>query len=190
MATRTHHTARRSRRAGAPSAVLAVSSLAAVALLTAACGESGTAEKAVGGATSAVGSAATQATSAIGDATDGNGKDGTAEDGTGQDGTGQNSTGQNSEQPQNPDQEFLRDIRRVGVDTPDEQDYLTRGRNACASLDGGTGYIDVLKQYNDAHPEAPVTEGPVVVTAAVKAFCSQHAPQIGQNEGGGQGGEG
>ena len=86
----------------------------------------------------------------------------------------------------NPDQEFLGDIRAIGVNVEDEQDYLTRGRDACASLDGGTGYMDVLGQYNSAHPEAPVTEAPIIVAAAVKSFCSQHLPQLGQ-DGGGEG---
>lgn len=162
----------------------AASGLAALALVLGACGEEGTAEDALGGATSAVGSVATQATSAVGDATGG------GEDGGGETGGGETGGGETGNQSQNPDEEFLGDIRAVGVNTEDEQDYLARGRDACASLDGGMGYVDVLTQYNDAHPEAPVTEAPVVVASAVKAFCSQHLPQIGQNEGGEQGGEG
>ncbi|MDV7999794.1 DUF732 domain-containing protein [Rhodococcus sp. IEGM 1408] len=165
-------------------AAAAASGLAALALILGACGEEGTAEKAVGGATSAVGSVATQATSAVGDATGGDGEGDTGAT-TGEQpapgGSAENGGGENGNQSQNPDQEFLADIRRVGVDAQDEQGYLTRGRDACASLDGGTGYVDVLKQYNDAHSEAPVTEAPVVVASAIKAFCSQHLPQIGQN---------
>ena len=166
--------------------VAAASGLAALALVLGACGEEGSAEDAVGSATSAVGSAAAEATSAVGSAVD----DATADDGTsespapgeGDDEGGDESTG-------NPDQDYLRDIRAVGVDAADEQDYLTRGRDACASLDGGKGYTDVLGEYNAAHGDAPVTEGPVVVAAAVKNLCSQHLPQIG-GDGGEQGGEG
>lgn len=143
--------------------------LAAFALVLASCGEEGSAEQAVGSATSAAGSAAAKATSAVGDATNRGSEQG-SEAGAA-----------------DPDRRFLDDIRRVGVDVPDEQDYLTRGRDACASLDGGSGYIDVTRQYNEAHPEAPVTEGPVVVAAAVRSLCSQHLPQLGNNDGGGEG---
>lgn len=146
-----HHIRRR--------ATAAASGLAALMLVVAACGEDGSAEDAVGDATSAMGPVAADATSAVGDAGDGDGDAG-AED---------------------TDQEFLGDIRAVGVDPADEQDYLTRGRDACASLDEGTGYLDVLGRYNDAHPDAPVTEAPLVVAAGVKAFCSQHLPQLGQD---------
>lgn len=161
----------------------AASGLAALALALGACGEEGTAEKVVGGATSAVGSVATQATSAVGDATNGEGEGAGATTGEqpAPDGGGENGGGENGTRSQNPDEEFLGDIRRVGVDAQDEQGYLTRGRDACASLDGGMGYVDVLKQYNDAHSDAPVTEAPVVVASAIKAFCSQHLPQIGRN---------
>lgn len=143
------------RHTARPRTTVAAAGLAALALALGACGEEGTAENAVGEATSAVGSVAAEATSAVGDATDGGAED--------------------------PDQEFLGDIRAVGVDPEDEQDYLTRGRDACASLDYGKGYMDVLGEYNDAHPDAPVTEAPIVVAAAVKAFCSQHLPQLGQD---------
>lgn len=176
MSARTHRTARTRRRAAA-----AASGLAALALVLGACGEEGSAEEAVGGATSAVGSVAAQATSAVGDATNDDGSEGGGAS-TGEqpapDQTGENGDGGES---QNPDEEFLGDIQNVGVDTGNEQDYLTRGRDACTALDEGTGYVDVVRQYNDAHPDAPVTEGPVVVAAAVKAFCSQHLPQVGQN---------
>ena len=168
----------RSVRSGRSRTVAAASGLAVLALVLGACGEEGTAEDAVGAATSAVGSVAAEATSAVGDAT------GDARDGSGAE------TGDQA-QPEgggNPDEEFLNDIRRVGVDARDEQDYLTRGRDACASLDGGAGYLDVTRQYSDAHPDAPVTEAPVVVAAAIKALCSQHTPQLGQDEGAEQGG--
>ncbi|MVZ91025.1 DUF732 domain-containing protein [Microbacter sp. ANSKLAB05] len=163
----------------------AVSGLAALALALGACGEEGEAEQAVGEATSAVGSVAAEATSAVGDAMNdgGEGSEGGATTGNGPQPEGSEEGG--GESP-NPDEEFLNDIQRVGVDTPDEQDYITRGRDACASFDEGTGYIDVLQMYNDAHPDAPVTEAPAVVTAAVKAYCSQHLPLVG--DGGENGG--
>lgn len=160
----------------------AVSGLAALALALGACGEEGEAEQAVGEATSAVGSVAAEATSAVGDAMN-DGGEGGATTGNGPQPEGSEEGG--GESP-NPDEEFLNDIQRVGVDTPDEQDYITRGRDACASFDEGTGYIDVLQMYNDAHPDAPVTEAPAVVTAAVKAYCSQHLPLVG--DGGENGG--
>lgn len=163
----------------------AVSGLAALALALGACGEEGEAEQAVGEATSAVGSVAAEATSAVGDAMNdgGEGGEGGATTGNGPQPEGSEEGG--GESP-NPDEEFLNDIQRVGVDTPDEQDYITRGRDACASFDEGTGYIDVLQMYNDAHPDAPVIEAPAVVTAAVKAYCSQHLPLVG--DGGENGG--
>lgn len=160
----------------------AVSGLAALALALGACGEEGEAEQAVGEATSAVGSVAAEATSAVGDAMN-DGGEGGATTGNGPQPEGSEEGG--GESP-NPDEEFLNDIQRVGVDTPDEQDYITRGRDACASFDEGTGYIDVLQMYNDAHPDAPVIEAPAVVTAAVKAYCSQHLPLVG--DGGENGG--
>lgn len=168
----------------------AVSGLAALALALGACGEEGEAEQAVGEATSAVGSVAAEATSAVGDAMNdgGEGGEGGATTGNGPQPEGSEEGG--GESP-NPDEEFLNDIQRVGVDTPDEQDYITRGRDACASFDEGTGYIDVLQMYNDAHPDAPVIEAPAVVTAAVKAYCSQHLPLVGdggENGGGENGG--
>ena len=167
--------------------VAVASGFAALALILGACGEEGSAEDAVGGATSAAGSVAAEATSAVGDATsDDEGGNGAP---TGEQPAPENSE-EGSEESQNPDEEFLNDIRRVGVDTENEQDYLARGRDACASLDEGMGFVDVTRQYGDAHPDAPVTEGPVVVSAAVKAFCSQHLPQIGQDEEGGEGEEG
>lgn len=157
----------------------AAAGLAALALVLGACGEEGTTEAAVGSATSAVGSAAAEATSAAGsaaaEATSAVG-DATRDSGSEDGGSGDGSA--DGEGTGNPDEEFLNDLRRVGVDVPDDQDYLTRGREVCASLDGGTGYIDVLRQYGEAHPEAPATEAPAVVTAAVKALCSQHLPQI------------
>ncbi|MEV8223616.1 DUF732 domain-containing protein [Dietzia maris] len=165
----------------------AVSGLAALALALGACGEEGEAEQAVGEATSAVGSVAAEATSAVGDAMN-DGGEGGATTGNGPQPEGSEEGG--GESP-NPDEEFLNDIQRVGVDTPDEQDYITRGRDACASFDEGTGYIDVLQMYNDAHPDAPVIEAPAVVTAAVKAYCSQHLPLVGdggENGGGENGG--
>lgn len=169
----------------------AASGLAAVALALGACGEEGEAEQAVGEATSAVGSVAAEATSAVGDAINdgGEGGEGGATTGNGPQPEGSEEGG--SESP-NPDEEFLNDIQRVGVDTPDEQDYITRGRDACASLDEGTGFVDVLQMYNDAHPDAPVTEAPAVVTAAVKAYCSQHLPLVGDGgeNGGGENGGG
>lgn len=163
----------------------AASGLAALALVLGACGEEGEAEQAVGEATSAVGSVAAEATSAVGDAMNdgGEGGEGGATTGNGPQPEGSEEGG--GESP-NPDEEFLNDIQRVGVDTPDEQDYITRGRDACASFDEGTGYIDVLQMYNDAHPDAPVIEAPAVVTAAVKAYCSQHLPLVG--DGGENGG--
>lgn len=160
----------------------AASGLAALALVLGACGEEGEAEQAVGEATSAVGSVAAEATSAVGDAMNDRGEGG-ATTGNGPQPEGSEESG--GESP-NPDEEFLNDIRRVGVDTPDEQDYITRGRDACTSFDKGTGYVDVLRMYNDAHPDAPVTEAPAVVTAAVKAYCSQHLPLVG--DGGENGG--
>lgn len=196
MAARTHRTARADNATGAARparharrrTVAAASGLAALALVLGACGEEGTAEDAVGDATSAVGSAAAEATSAVGDATDdnGSGDEGatTGEQPAPEDG------GENEGDAQNPDEQFLDEIRTVGVDAEDEQGYLTRGRDACASLDGDMGYIDVIRQYNDTHTEAPATEAPVVVAAAVRAFCPQHLPQIGQDEGGDQGGQG
>ncbi|AWH93319.1 DUF732 domain-containing protein [Dietzia lutea] len=173
-------------RTARPRAVAAASGLAALALALGACGEEGTAEQAVGEATSAVGSAAAEATSAVGDATrdDGEGDPGAT---TGDQPQPEDTTGGEGGSA-NPDEEFLNDIERVGVDAGNEQDYLARGRDACASLDAGVGYVDVLQQYNDAHPDAPVTEAPVVVTAAVKAFCSQHLPQVGDGDQDGQGG--
>lgn len=171
-------------------AVAAASGLAALALALGACGEEGSAEQAVGEATSAVGSAAAEATSAVGDATRDDGEGG-PDATTGDQPQPEETTG--GEGSQNPDEEFLNDIERVGVDAGNEQDYLARGRDACASLGAGVGYVDVLRQYNDAHPDAPVTEAPVVVTAAVKAFCSQHLPQVGdggEGEGGGEAGGG
>lgn len=42
--------------------------------------------------------------------------------------------------------------------------------------------------YNDAHPDSGVTEAPVVVTAAIEAFCSQHLPLVGDGDGEGGGG--
>ena len=169
----------------------AVSGLAALALALGACGEEGEAEQAVGEATSAVGSVAAEATSAVGDAMNdgGEGGEGGAPTGNGPQPEGSEEGG--GESP-NPDEEFLNDIQRVGVDTPDEQDYITRGRDACASFDEGTGYIDVLQMYNDAHPDAPVIEAPAVVTAAVKAYCSQHLPLVGDGgeNGGGENGGG
>lgn len=154
---------------------VAAAGLAALALVLGACGEEGTAEDAVGEATSAVGSVAAEATSAVGDATEG------GDSGDGETTTAENPDAGRDGGAEDPDQEFLGDIRAVGVDPEDEQDYLTRGRDACASLDEGTGYLDVLGRYNDAHPDAPVTEAPIVVAAAVKAFCSQHLPQLGQD---------
>ncbi|OAV76835.1 DUF732 domain-containing protein [Dietzia sp. 111N12-1] len=169
----------------------AASGLAALALVLGACGEEGEAEQAVGEATSAVGSVAAEATSAVGDAMNdgGEGGEGGATTGNGPQPEGSEEGG--GESP-NPDEEFLNDIQRVGVDTPDEQDYITRGRDACASFDEGTGYIDVLQMYNDAHPDAPVIEAPAVVTAAVKAYCSQHLPLVGDGgeNGGGENGGG
>lgn len=169
----------------------AASGLAALALALGACGEEGEAEQAVGEATSAVGSVAAEATSAVGDAMNdgGEGGEGGATTGNGPQPEGSEEGGGESA---NPDEEFLNDIQRVGVDTPDEQDYITRGRDACASFDEGTGYIDVLQMYNDAHPDAPVTEAPAVVTAAVKAYCSQHLPLVGDGgeNGGGENGGG
>lgn len=168
--------------------VAVASGLATLALILGACGEEGSAEDAVGGATSAVGSVAAEATSAVGDATsDDEGGNGAT---TGEQPAPENSeegSDENSAESQNPDEEFLNDIQRVGVDTENEQDYLARGRDACASLDDGMGFVDVTRQYGDAHPDAPATEGPVVVTAAVKAFCSQHLPQVGQDEEGEEG---
>ncbi|GAA1711610.1 MAG: DUF732 domain-containing protein [Dietzia sp.] len=183
MTTREHRAdqATRSARGVRPvrrRAVAAASGLAALALILGACGEEGTAEEAVGEATSAVGSVAAEATSAVGDATDGDGPttgEQPAPDGDGGD-------------DRSPEEQFLSEIRTVGVDAEDEQGYLTRGRDACASLDGDMGYVDVVRQYNDAHADAPVTEAPVVVAAAVRAFCPQHLPQVGQDEGGNQGG--
>lgn len=167
----------RSARPARSRTLAAASGLAALALILGACGEEGSAEQAVGEATSAVGSVAAEATSAVGDAT---GDDGEGDpSATTGEGPQPEDSEQGGEESGNPDEEFLRDIDRVGVDAGDEQDYLTRGRDACASLDEGAGYVDVLRQYNDAHPDAPVTEAPVVVTAAVKAFCSQHLPQVG-----------
>lgn len=170
----------RSARSARSRTVAAASGLATLALVLGACGEEGAAEDAVGGATSAVGSVAAEATSAVGDAT-GDDDDGSAGATTG-DQPAPDQSEESDGESTNPDAEFLNDIRRVGVDVPDEQDYLTRGRDACASLDEGMGFIDVTRQYGDAHPDAPATEGPVVVTAAVKAFCSQHLPQVGQDE--------
>lgn len=172
----------------------AVSGLAALALALGACGEEGEAEQAVGEATSAVGSVAAEATSAVGDAMNDGGEGGEGGEGGATTGNGPQPEGSEEgggESP-NPDEEFLNDIQRVGVDTPDEQDYITRGRDACASFDEGTGYIDVLQMYNDAHPDAPVTEAPAVVTAAVKAYCSQHLPLVGDGgeNGGGENGGG
>ena len=164
--------------------VVAASGLAALALVLAACGEEGTAERAVGEATSAAGSVAAEATSAVGEAMNDDGEGGSGAP-TGDQPQPEDTTG-GGDGSANPDEEFLDDIRRVGVDAGDEQDYLARGRDACASLDEGVGYVDVLRRYNDAHPDAPVTEAPVVVAAAVKALCSQHLPQVG--EGGGDGG--
>ena len=173
--------------------VAAASGLAALALVLGACGEEGSAEDAVGSATSAVGSAAAEATSAVGSAVNSATADrGTSESpapGDGGDEGGEGGEESGGESTGNPDQDFLRDIRAVGVDAADEQGYLTRGRDACTSLDGGKGYTDVLGEYNSAHSEAPITEGPVVVAAAVKNLCSQHLPQIG-GDGGEQGGEG
>lgn len=166
----------------------AVSGLAALALALGACGEEGEAEQAVGEATSAVGSVAAEATSAVSDAMNDGGEGGEGGEGGATTGNGPQPEGSEEgggESP-NPDEEFLNDIQRVGVDTPDEQDYITRGRDACASFDEGTGYIDVLQMYNDAHPDAPVIEAPAVVTAAVKAYCSQHLPLVG--DGGENGG--
>ncbi|HMT49632.1 MAG TPA: DUF732 domain-containing protein [Dietzia sp.] len=162
------------RRAPGPArrrSVAVAAGLASLTLVLASCGTEGTAEDALGSATSAMGSAAAQASSAAAQATSAVGE-ATSRVGAGGDGS------------LTPDQEFLRDIRAVGVNADDEQDYLTRGRDACASLDGGAGYVDVTRQYNDAHPGAPITEAPVVVAAAVKAFCSQHLPQLGRGEGG------
>ncbi|MEB8327066.1 DUF732 domain-containing protein [Dietzia kunjamensis] len=174
-----------------PRTLAAASGLAALALVLGACGEEGEAEQAVGEATSAVGSVAAEATSAVGDAMNdgGEGGEGGATTGNGPQPEGSEEGG--GESP-NPDEEFLNDIRRVGVDTPDEQDYITRGRDACTSFDEGTGYVDVLRMYNDAHPDAPVTEAPAVVTAAVKAYCSQHLPLVGDGgeNGGGENGGG
>ncbi|UVE93699.1 DUF732 domain-containing protein [Dietzia sp. B32] len=173
----------RSARSTRSRALAAASGLAALALTLGACGEEGSAEQAVGEATSAVGSVAAEATSAVGDATNNDGEGG--EGATTGNGPRPEASEEGRSESPNPDEEFLNDIRRVGVDVPDEQDYLTRGRDACASLDGGTGYVDVLRQYNDAHPDAPVTEAPAVVTAAVKALCSQHLPLVGEDAGGG-----
>ncbi|MDV6300606.1 DUF732 domain-containing protein [Dietzia maris] len=169
----------------------AVSGLAALALALGACGEEGEAEQAVGEATSAVGSVAAEATSAVGDAMNDGGEGGEGGATTGNGPQPEDSEEGGGESP-NPDEEFLNDIQRVGVDTPDEQDYITRGRDACASFDEGTGYIDVLQMYNDAHPDAPVIEAPAVVTAAVKAYCSQHLPLVGDGgeNGGGENGGG
>ncbi len=158
-------------------AATAAVGLAALALTLGACGEQGTGTEVVGSATSVAGSAAAQATSAAGSAAAR--ATSAAGDGTG----GEQPAGEGSGAG-NPEEEFLNDLRRVGVEATDQQDYLTRGRDACGSLDGGTGYVDVLKQYGDAHPEAPTTEAPTVVIAAVKALCSQHAPQLGQGDGG------
>ena len=152
------------------------SGFAALVLALTACGEEGSAEKVVVEATSAVGSVAAEATSAVGDATADDDKGGT---GTA---TGEQPAPEGDGESANPDEEFLNDIRRVGVDAQDEQEYLTRGRDACTSLDEGMGFIDVTQQYGDAHPDAPGTEAPVVVTAAVKALCSQHLPQIGPDD--------
>ncbi|WP_010542412.1 DUF732 domain-containing protein [Dietzia alimentaria] len=156
------------------------SGLAVLVLALSACGEEGSAEKAVGEATSAVGSVASEATSAVGDATADDDKGGTATT-TGEQ-PAPEGDGESNGESANPDEEFLNDLRRVGVDAQDEQEYLTRGRDACTSLDEGMGYVDVTRQYGDAHPDAPGTEAPVVVTAAVKALCSQHLPQIGQDD--------
>ncbi|MFN3602284.1 MAG: DUF732 domain-containing protein [Dietzia sp.] len=166
----------RDTRPGRRRAVATASGFAALALILGACGEEGTAEDAVGEATGAVGSVAAEATSAVGDATDGDGA--TTGEQPAPDGTGGNGGDE-----QTPDEQFLSEIRTVGVDAEDEQDYLTRGRDACASLDGDMGYVDVVRQYNEAHPDAPVTEAPVVVAAAVRAMCPQHLPQVGQDEG-------
>ncbi|AWH96757.1 DUF732 domain-containing protein [Dietzia psychralcaliphila] len=178
MTARAHRAAQATRRTpatrpGRRRAVAAASGFAALALVLGACGEEGTAEDAVGDATSAVGSVAAEATSAVGDATDGDGAT------TGEQ-PAPDRTGENGGDDRAPDEQFLSEIRTVGVDAEDEQAYLTRGRDACASLDGDMGYVDVVRQYNDAHPDAPVTEAPVVVAAAVRAFCSQHLPQVGQ----------
>jgi hypothetical protein len=174
MAARPHRATRATghvTRPGRRRAVATASGFAALALVLGACGEEGTAEDAVGDATSAVGSVAADATSAVGDEA--------AQD---------DESGGNGDDARNPDEQFLSEIRTVGVDAPDEQDYLTRGRDACASLDGDMGYTDVIGQYNDAHSDAPVTEAPVVLAAAVRAFCPQHLPLVGQDEGGNQGG--
>ena len=93
----------------------ALSGLAALALVLGACGEEGTAEDAVGSATSAVGSAAAQATSAVGDATRGDGTSGSETTAPGQEGQG----GDEGEGGGNPDQEFLGDIRAIGVNVED-----------------------------------------------------------------------
>ncbi|MDX2356430.1 DUF732 domain-containing protein [Dietzia sp. PP-33] len=185
MAARPHRATRATghvTRPGRRRAVATASGFAALALVLGACGEEGTAEDAVGDATSAVGSAATEATSAVGsvaaDATSAVGDEAAQDD----------ESGGNGDDARNPDEQFLSEIRTVGVDAPDEQDYLTRGRDACASLDGDMGYTDVIGQYNDAHSDAPVTEAPVVLAAAVRAFCPQHLPLVGQDEGGNQGG--
>lgn len=149
--------------------LVAASGFAALALVLGACGEEGTAEEAVGEATSAVGSVAAEATSAVGDATD---RDGAT--------TGEQPAPDGGDDGRSPEEQFLGEIRTVGVVADDEPGYLARGREACASLEGDMGYVDVVRQYNDAHPDAPVTEAPVVVAAAVRAFCPQHLPQVGQ----------
>lgn len=172
----------RSARSTRSRSLAAASGIAALALVLSACGEEGDAEQAVGEATSAVGSVAAEATSAVGDATN--------DDGEGDTGatTGNGPRPEDSEEgageDENPDEAFLSNIRQLGVDTEDEQDYVTRGRDACTSLDEGVGYTDVLGQYNDAHSEAPVTEAPIVVTAAIEAFCPQHLPLVGDDDGG------
>ena len=194
----------RSARSTRSRSLAAASGIAALALVLSACGEEGDAEQAVGEATSAVGSVAAEATSAVGDATNDDGEGDTgATTGNGprpedsEEGAGEGDTGattgngprpEDSEEgageDENPDEAFLSNIRQLGVDTEDEQDYVTRGRDACTSLDEGVGYTDVLGQYNDAHSEAPVTEAPIVVTAAIEAFCPQHLPLVGDDDGG------
>lgn len=171
MSTRTTRGPARRRTAAA------VSGFAVLALVTGACGDSGSPEEAVGSATSAVASVAGEATSAVGDATSGDDEAGSSE-------TRSRETASSEAAPdEDPDTKFLDGIRAVGVDVPDEQDYITRGRDACASFDAGKSFGDVNGEYNDAHAEAPVTEAPVVIGSAVRSYCSQHLPLVGEGEG-------
>ena len=161
-------------------AMAAASGLAALALVLSACGGNDTVDDAVSEATSAVASAASEATSAVGSAA----AEATSAAGSAAAEASRAAASATSEvkaheaDHEAKDKAYLDEVRAGGVTVGDDADFIVRGHDACSGLEDGESADVVIAKYYEAHPEASVTEGETVVTAAVNAFCPDYAPTL------------